>query len=419
MALFFIILICSESLPPIPDLSQVLFPEPQLWSPAPQRYLGINAYGGQYFGGDIGLSLNNFDLSLQCDMREDWDSIITAKGGLSYFVSFPGFFLVPEVSGFYHRINDEYIFLKPGIRTTIELPKAYLLSDINGQIWQINTINYQEYSASIDLIFDRVIYTPHFSITGIYSGQKIEPVISSKLHINRIHLSVGSLLSRSFPSPIFHIQYMKPNMRIGAEFRSGAVPKTLEQDFDFTLPLEYRISIPTESLKTSIKLDCRLDLHDHGIMWGITYNSWYEKLVPSQGFVITSMENIEEIRCCFSLNNRFAAGNMSVRNSLHIAYTWFDSTIALIPRHAIYDTLTIELGPIELSAETKQYSTRSGTIYNLPALFVLTPALRLHYKQLSVFGLVNNVTDERSEIFDGYFLKGRQYAAGLSFEYYF
>ncbi|MGB3340718.1 MAG: hypothetical protein WBB37_04475 [bacterium] len=415
--LFF--LIGVDSLPPIPDLSQILFPEPHLWFQPAKRHLELSVYGGHYFGGNCDLFFDNLDLFLQYEMCEDWDSLLTATGQASYNITLPHLFLKPSIDGFFHKRNDEYRFLAPELDAIIQLPWSFFSTAVNAELWQINTINYQEYTASADVIFDRVIYMPHFSISGIYSGKKLEPTITGKLHMSRVHLSIGSLLSRSFPSPIFHIQYLEPTVKIGAKFMNGALSQTLKQRFDPSLPLQYRISIPTESLKTSITLDCSLDFHNQIIAWSASYNGWYEKITPGEGFIISSKKDVEELNFCVAIRNSITSQDMHLNNSLNIIYTWLDSAIAFIPRHAVYDTLIIAMGPLEITASAVQYTRRHGVTHILPALFMINPKLGYYYKGFMVFFNVNNATDEKEEIFDGYFLNGRQYVAGLSFDYSF
>jgi hypothetical protein len=415
--LFF--LIGVDSLPPIPDLSQILFPEPYLWFQPAERHLELSVYGGHYFGGDCDLVFDDLAFFSQYEMREDWDSLLTATGRASYALSLPHLFLKPSIDGFFHKRSDEYRLLAPKLDAIIRLPWSFFSTAVNAELWQINTIDYQEYTASADLIFDRVIYMPHFTINGIYSGKKLQPTITGKLHINRVHLSIGSLLSRSFPSPVFHIQYLKPTVRIGARFVNGVLPQTLEQRFDPSLPLQYRISIPTESLKTSITLDCNLDFHDQIIAWSASYNVWYEKNTPGEGFIINSKEDVEELNFCIAIRNSITSKDMHLKNSLNVIYTWSDSIIAFVSPHAVYDTLIIALGPIEITASAVQYAPRHGVTHSLPALFILNPSLCYSYKGFMVFLNVDNSTDEKKEIFDGYFLNGRQYAAGLRFDYSF
>jgi len=415
--LFF--LINADSLPPVPDLSQVLFPEPQLWFQPAQKHLGLSLYGGHYFGGDGDLVFDDLDFSLQYELREDWDSLTTAGGQLSYSIPLPHLFLKPSIDGFFLKRGDEYRFLAPELGAQVQLPWSFFAGAVKAELWQINRISYQEYTASADMIFDRVIYMPHFAISGIYSGRKFEPTITAKLHINHVHLSVGSLISRSFPSPIFQIQYLKPNISIGAKFMNGALSKTLWQDFDPSLPLHYRISIPTESLKTSITLDCDIDFHDQIIALSTAYNSWFEKTAPSEGFIISSKRDVEELKFFVAVKNSIKSKNIHIKNSLNFIYTWLDSTVAFIPRHTLYDTLIIIMGPIEINAATVQYAARHGVTHSLPGIFTLNPGLGYHYKSLMVFFTVLNATDERDEIYDGYFLNGRQYAAGLSLDYSF
>ena len=415
--LFFLIRI--DSLPPIPDLSQVLFPEPHLWMQPAEKRLSLSLHGGHNFSGECDFLYHNLDFYMDCDLQNDWDSIVTASGKVAYTIPLAGILIVPSANGFFYKRIDEYRFLAPHLDAIIQLPWSFLSSSVNAELWQINGLNYQEYRFSTDVVFDRIIYMPHFVVNGIYSGNNFEPTVAGKLHINHVHLSIGSLISRSFPSPIFRIQYLKPNLRFGARFMNGVLSQTLRQQFDPVLPLQYRISIPAESLKTSIELDCNFELNDQILSWRASYNSWHAKNTPSANFVINAMNDVEELKIYITLINSIRSNDMRLHNSLNVSYTWLDSSIAFIPRHAVYDTLLIIMGPVEISTSVTEYAQREGVTHALPAIFLIEPGFGYKYKGLTLFFKVYNATDEKDEIYDGYFLKGRQYAIGFKFNHDF
>lgn len=412
-------LVSIDSLPPIPDLSQVIFPEPHLWIEPIEQSVEFSCYGGQYFGGLSDIVFKNLDFSALYDQREDWDSVISASGALSYSIPLNRLSLKPSVNGLFHKRNDEYRLLYPNLDIVMNLPWATIFAGANADIWQINGLNYQEYSCCVDLIFDRVIYLPHFKIDGIYSGKKLEPNLACKLHIRNLHLAIGSPLSGSFPAPTLNIQYLDPMVKVSARFKTGPIIQTLKQKFDPALPLQYRISIPSESLKTSIALDIELDLYHHNFRISGSYNNWHEKLAPSEGFVIRTEENVEELKISVTVKDYFTYRNMHFRNFLHITYDWLDTTIAFVPRHAACDSVSIRMGPLVIAAEIVHYAARDGITDGLPVLFLISPSIGYQYKLFKIFLTMHNATDETKQIYDGYLLNGRQYAAGLIFKYAF
>ena len=50
--LFF--LISYDSLPPIPDLSKIKFPEPALWIEPKDNHIRLRGYAGDFYGGGLG-----------------------------------------------------------------------------------------------------------------------------------------------------------------------------------------------------------------------------------------------------------------------------------------------------------------------------------------------------------------------------
>lgn len=412
-------LVSVDSLPPIPDLSQVIFPEPHLWLEPAEKSVELGSYGGQYFGGLCDIMFKNFGLSALYDQREDWDSVICASGTLSCSIPLAHLFLKPSVNGLFHKRDDEYRLLCPNLNMAVNLSWAIILATTNADLWQINSLNYQEYTAGVNLIFDRVIYLPHFEIRGIYSGKKLEPNLTGKLHIRKLHLSVGSWLSQGFPSPTLNIQYLNPKVKVGASFRTGPLIRTLKQKFDPALPLQYRISMPSESLKTGVALDLKLDLYHHSFQIIGSYNSWREKLAPGQGFIIKTKGDVEELNICVTIKDDFTYRNMHFENSLCVTYNWSDTIIAFVPRHTACDTISIGVGPIVIAAEAVHYAARDGIVNDLAPLFMINPSVACRYKIFKVFLTMHNATDETEQIYDGYFLTGRQYAAGLVFSHAF
>lgn len=412
-------LVSVDSLPPIPDLSRVIFPEPHRWLESAENSVELASYGGQYFGGLCDIVFKNFRLSALYDQRENWDSVISASGTLSYSIPLAHLFLKPSVNGLFHKRGDEYRLLCPNLDMAVNLPWAIIFATTNADLWQINSLNYQEYTAAVNLIFDHVIYLPHFEIKGIHSGKKLEPNLTGKLHISNLHLSVGSPLSQGFPSPTLNIQYRNPALKVGVSFRTGPLIRTLKQKFDPALPLQYRISMPVESLKTGLALNLKLDLYHHSFQIIGSYNSWREKLAPGQGFIIETKEDVEELNIRVTARDDFTYRNIHLRNSLWVTYNWSDTAIAFVPRHTARDTISIGIGPIVIAAEAVHYAARDGVVNDLPRLFMINPSVACRYKIFKVFLTMHNATDETEEIYDGYFLTGRQYAAGLVFSYTF
>jgi hypothetical protein len=77
------------------------------------------------------------------------------------------------------------------------------------------------------------------------------------------------------------------------------------------------------------------------------------------------------------------------------------------------------MGPLVIAAEAVHYAARDGVTDDLPVLFLISPSIGYQYKLFKIFLTMHNATDETKQIYDGYSLNGRQYAAGMIFKYAF
>ncbi len=414
LLLFFL---TADSLPPLPDISQIVFPEPPLWLEEKEQSITVAGYAGDFYGGKCDVLLQNFSTSLSYDKRIDWDSVESAKLTASYSLPLPHFWLKPSIHGCLLQRNNEYYLLTPELDFSSTVPWAIFFGNIHADLWDINEVYHAEEAAKLGIIFDRAAYLPHFEIAGVYTDRKLKSDLTGKLHIRNLHIAISSPISYSFPSPTFVIQYLDLNVKADIGIKSGVMYRALTDYFDPEMPLNYRIPVLDESLRIKVNLNLELDLENH--CWGIycSYKNWFDRLVVGNDFQMTTTQDIQEVNIVFNATNSFAFQNVELNNTFSILYNWVDNSIPFLPQYAIYDTLNITYGFMDLILDLRYLHERDGIRSKLPAVVVINPTVGLKYKFMRIFLSTNNAGGQNKEIFDNYFLNNRQFAGGLELSF--
>jgi hypothetical protein len=411
--LFF--LISYDSLPPLPDLSQLHFPEPVLWVQPVER--SIEAYG--YFGDFRGLHLATVIPSLELagfySQTNEWDSTETGKGRISYKLQFPGIWIEPRVTGFQLRREDEYRLVKPGLSFIGFSSFALIPVSIDYHHWEIEQESSSEGEARISLIFDKTRYLPCFTARGLYIDERLRTILSGEIQIQNVHLLVSSPVTGGL-SPLLGITYEKPSMDIGMQIQTGITYNLLSEYFEDDVPIKYRTPTPDETLRVSVDFGTELHMHDHSVRLYFSYKDWHHRLMAAENFEMSHIKETQEINSQIRLNNHLTQTFGDISNVFVLSYNWSDSTITFLPEHAVIDTLQLHLGPLEIAADIRYVSERPGIEQMLSRYYIINTDFGIRLYWLKPYISIRNITDQRNEIFDGYFLTGRQYAGGLHVE---
>ncbi len=414
IALLFIL--SYDSLPPLPDLSQVVFPEPPLWTQRPGDRLTLRGYAGDFYGGSLWLDLSNFHLDAQYEHRLDWDSVHTGDFSLSHVFLLSHLMLRPACSGLYVNRNTKHALLAPQLELSSTLPWAILFGNLQADLWWIDSVFSSEGLFDLEMIFDKTDYLPHFDFSLFHTDDRLRPALTTKAHVRHLHLSIGTPVDKDFFSPELIIQYLEPKIKIKTTFKSGTVYQSLSDYFDPDSPIQYESPVPDESLKLGAYASTQLDLYDHLIALSGSYENWNAHIVPAEDFVLRHMNDVQTVDLNFVLKDSFVISTVGLQNSFHICYTWADSVVPLLGDYVISDTFNISFSPVEFGCDVHYASERNGITGNiLPSVLVLDSQIGIAYKSVGLFLAVLNLTDEKKQLYDGHFLHGRQYAGGIEF----
>jgi len=417
--LYLLFLIGYDSLPPLPDLSKLDFPEPVLWMEPVAREIRINGFAGHFYGAELDLNLHSFLGAGYFIRKNEWDSTDAGSIELSYKAVMPRLWLKPKVWAHLLRREDEYQQIMPGLEFALFTSPLIATGSVNYSRWLINGEDSFEADGELNLTFDRTTYLPGITVNGIYTEGELKPNMFANLHLHTIHIMVGSAIKTGFPSPSLDIAYKMPWIEIAANAQTGVKHNALGGYFNPEIPIKYRIDIPAETLRVDVGLRLQLNMGDQCYTLAGSHKQWMLRLVAGQVYEIAAKKDINETNLHVIARNRLTVRSVEVGNALHVHYNTSDSAIPFLPDIALADTLQLKIGFIELSADFRYAAQRNGIEKTLPSYHTINTTLGFRLSAVKLYFAVHNLTDDRAEIYDDYYLTGRQYAGGIEVEQHF
>ena len=413
MILLCLLLAAYDSLPPLPDLARSEFPEPGILQPQTAYGVRFGGYAGQFFGADVDLSLQNLSLAATYSRINEWDTTDMGSASLSYGIFSPGIRLRPRLKIDLVEREERYYDISPGIGFDLLSRSLVTRGEFDYNHWNLNDEIVREASGRILLTFDRLSYMPQIELSGVYTGHKAKPSLQTQVNVGNFHLKLGSLVDQGFPSPRLSIAYATPGVNISTGFSSGVQHSTLISFFDPNLPIIYPTSLPAETLSLAADVSFEVKIPNHHFRISGSYKEWLNRTDIGSGYMISQTQDIKESNLRLTARNTLRIKDIRFSNLLHVAYSNSDSALTFTPDYSVTDTLIATFGIVELSTDTRFLSERSGLEKSLPAYYTVNTSLGLRISFAKLYLAINNLTDNRSEIYDNYFLTGRQYAGGI------
>lgn len=411
--LIILVLSTYDSLPPLPDLSKSSFPEPELLSMQSDDAIRFIGYAGQFLGADIEFYFRNLSVDAAYTRSNEWDSTDIAGASLSYAIFPRNIWIKPSIAVDVVERGDEYRNISPGIEYKVFLHSLVAAGALEYNHWQLNDETVREASGRVLFTFDRLSYTPQFEINGIYSGQRVRPSLRTQVNVGNFHLWLGSLVNSGFPSPRMSITYAVPCFNISTGFTSGIQYCTLMSIFDPNLPFRYPTSVPAETLSLAADVAFEVKFTNHHFRLSGSYKEWLSRLEIGNDYMPTQIFDVQESNLEFSTRNIVRFETIRISNWLQLTYNTSDSALAFLPDYSVADTMAVAVGKVELSADARFISKRAGLEKSLPSYYTINTTLGLRLSFVKLYVAINNITDDKSEIYDTYFMTGRKYAVGV------
>lgn len=410
-------LLAFDSLPPLPDLSRISFPEPLLWIITPEDTIGLLAYTGQCTHLKGGFRYSSISASGLYTDHLNWGVSHYGTGKTTISFGFPRVFLEPSCTGLYMKYGGEKrLCLTPGLTFSSTNPWSIIQGSINYSFWRIHTTQAVEANTMIDIIFDQIEYKPQLRLPGVYINSRYTQFCGFAFHIRNFHISSISPVSNYFPAPCFRLEYLIPAFRIGAEIRSGVVLKTLKDRFDPLVPIHYRMTNPVESLRVEVRIGAQVRLHNHSLEINGQYSDWNNYLIPSQNFILKETLDVKNMKMTWAIRNQLHRGRLTIAHTVCGTYIWGDTNIPLQPPYTIVDTLIFEYSVLYAQANAEYRAAHTGITGELPTLFLLHPSIGIRFTTVTIFGTVFNSTGVHGEYYDGYSVPARAFAGGIRFK---
>jgi len=416
MLFLLITLIAADSLPPLPDLSKIVFPEPTLWlSPVPNHF-SVGGLAGDFYGLDCGLKIARLELDAVYCKRNEWTQLEDYGTKGSYSLPLSRLWIKPAF-GYYHQQSvEEYELFRPSAEYSVMLPWAVFFGNLNYDQWTINRGRFVEKTGKLALVFDKTTYLPHLEITGISTAGKTKTTFAGNLHINNLHFGIGTPVLDGFPSPVVSISYLEPSVKIRTFIKTGVVSQTLSQFFEPEKPFRYPAPVPDESLLVGAEAMTTFDWVDHRIDLRGRYYSWNTRLIAGPGYDFIMVHSLEEADFSVNLTNALVWKRLELRNSFIGQYNWASAAMPFFPRYLIEDTISLVCGILHVACRCQYTHKRTGINIRLPSVILFCPLVGIKYKFLELYATVFNIAGLRKEYYDGYFMSARQYAGGMKID---
>lgn len=419
MTLIIYIILVADSLPPLPDLSNLPFPEPPLWIGQTADSVSISGYYGDYYGGEIACLFKRINLTGEYSTISNYTDIKYGTGSISYTLPTPTVWMKSSIRRSVVQKDDIYKGTSPMIEFATINPWSLVYGAIAVDLWDINTLAHTEHRSHVNIVFDRTPYAPHFDIIGLYTNKQFTTRCGSTVHIRNFHLAVTSAFGYGFPSPKAIIRYQTPSLKIESYVRNGHVFTPLRDRDISDSPLKYRMIVPEESLSIAAGLECAVNIPDHRIALSLSYDNWHNRIAAGSDFAVVDIQGLQEyfLRC--TLDHHYLLFVFNIDHVFNLDCRWATEDIPFQSRTTIVDTLSLQWSSLLLQVHTEFISTRPGINLSLPSVLLLHPRVDFSHRNLTAFFMVRNITDKRVLLYDGFSTKSRGYMLGLKLQHFF
>uniref|UniRef100_A0A7C4TCA8 TonB-dependent receptor n=1 Tax=candidate division WOR-3 bacterium TaxID=2052148 RepID=A0A7C4TCA8_UNCW3 len=411
--LFLFILLCEDTLPPLPELSNLTLPEPVITVRSKPNILNSNLFVGNFCGGEWELVYKFFKLKSYGEIKNEWDT--TRIVAISSQLSLPlnNFYLNPGLDFYYHLRNEEYQLIQPYLEYAAITGGLVIFGELKNCLWKRKK---DEQTGNLNIILDQIQSNPHLEISFIRTDSILQPQTFIRTHLDFLHLGIGFLFLKNFPSPAIEIKFLTPGIKNEIRIKSGVEKKTLTEYFDPELPFKFELPVPAETLKFGLTDGFKFQFYENVLTTLFSCKYYNARLTIDSCYNLILKDNVEELSFNVNLKNKIQFSKVTIFNSSGFGYNRFNPELPLLARYIIKDEIVINYKFLELISELNYQSDRSGVRNRLPQLLLINIQQEIKYKSFKIFFSIKNLTNIKRQIFDNYYLTGRQFAGGLGVE---
>ena len=426
-----IIFTAPDTLPPLPEPSELPVNEPPLWTELPSSRFFIPGYAGGRFGGVFKfiserdsietLYQNENDwcltryarLSAQkrfsvgpCDLTPEFDAMGAFMGLYRY--SFSG---SPEPSAVYQ--------LGYGLSSVVYIPAAVFEAGATQRIWRIevDSADHYEHQGRLMASFDRLRLLPQIDLSVLGQDSRWRTEGALHFHAGVLHIGLSSMVRPDSPSPGFEVCYRDVENTVGIRVKQGYSLRPFLSIVDPQLLIHYDYPGPEERVGWMVEISGHRASSPLTVGAGYRRRHDWDRCALDNEHHLILVAGVEENAAFAVLACSLTAGPVGIRDSCGIEYEKLDPAIPFIPRYEIANDLTITYGALEAAVVLRYYSDRPGVVAYLPraAVALLASRVGVRIRPVTVFVSVYNITNRRTEMYDGFPMWSRTVAAGLEF----
>ncbi len=408
--LLFFLFFNNDTIPPLPDISEMVFPEPPIFILPRENTLLFNGLAGNFYYLHWILKYNHLNLYSRIEQKGDWDTIRQVEVKSSYSLPLSHFWINPGFTIFYQRRDEKYQLLQPSLEFSSPLPWSILFGKFNYGFYKNN---FSEQTGNLNLVFDRYGYYPHLEFSFLHNQLLFQPQITAYLHLGLLHIGFGSLILHNFPAPIIEIKFLSPKIKNEILIRSGVEIKPFIDYFDPDAPERAFPPMPVETLKIKLGNQFKLSTRNHSFKVLSRYRYYSSRLTVDSLYNPILTGGIDEFNFIVGFENSLNLYKINLFNLLSFQYNRTNLRLPFIPNYSFNDTLRMGYKFLEFCIEMAYSGKRRGISKELKSLLLINVESGLRIKIFRFFFLIKNLTNKRDEIFDNYYLKGIQFAGGI------
>ncbi len=414
--LLILCLVFVDSVLPLPDLTEMIFPEPKLWIPDAANRLFLEAYGFVRHGGIFDLRAGLFDLRAEYDHNIDWDTTSFASLSLAQYAMKPRYWVKPSIQARYFDRRRSYFNWQAGCEFNYYLPWSAPSILVRTDNWSINGVHYQQTQTDFTIVFDRLRFPYCVGFSGCFNDDS-HGFGFSNIRIGSFFIELSSPLPSDFPSPRMKIQYLEPGLIISQMIESGVFPQSFDNYLDMSSPAYFAYPAPSESLHIRLTSFGRFGILGQTLIIKNTFAYWQFYPTLNRHFRRVSIPETRSNNLTINLVNTLTSTKCSIRNSIGVGYHWHDSTAVFQPRFSIDDTLEMELFNLSAELTARYIPHRPGFEKRLAPWFVASTRIGFRLEFAQIFLRVDNLGGFQEEVFDDIVYQPRRYSAGLRFAF--
>lgn len=410
------LLLLADTLPPLPDLSTGVFPEPPVWIAGSPTDIRLDVHAGDEYGLLVRMQTSDISVRLDYDNKHTFDRLSIADAEASGVVLDRRFYVQPSAQYTANSGSGSIKVLTPAATAGLLVPHAVIDSKVAADQWWIDGSPYREEMGDIEITMDDLPTILQFGLRYCHRPDGGLTRVNGQVHVRNMHLGLWADAGNTFPSPTFEIAYRTSDIAVQSRVASGVSTRSLREFLDFEQPRTLSAYPPEETLRAQISVHGAYIGHRYHLAVSTTYSSWQAHVTPAALRLVNTGpydEIITDLGGGFTIQCR----GLVLQPEIAAQHVWTDTPIVLLTPLRIIGQLRALYRSVAFTLAARYRDRRlrdpAGPYY-LEPWYVVSPGIECIGRNVTVYGKVENLLDNRIMQFDNYPTPGRRFVAGIS-----